>query len=258
MPHGSGAFIDPYVYPDTDLLRNIPGKRTRKDLELAEYLSTYARRVELEEEPIKGPFDFHRLKETHRRLFQDIYEWAGLPRTVEISKGSSQFHQSAYIDTAAWQTFGWLADSGLLAPDVDDDRFIELTAELLEKINYIHPFREGNGRAQRAFLDQVAAVSGRKLSWRNISKEDHLRASINAFRDGHGEAFRSVVRQAMRPPIDGLSQLDPQTYGVSEPVVTRPGASASSDTIAERRRRFPELFGNHESSEQPGSPERER
>lgn len=77
MPPEDGRFVDPYVYPGTDLLRNIPGKRTRETLELAEYLSTYARRVELEADPIKGAFDFHRLKETHRRLFQDIYDWAG-------------------------------------------------------------------------------------------------------------------------------------------------------------------------------------
>ncbi len=230
-------FVDPYVYPGSTVLRNIPGRRSKEGLELVEYRLTFARRVELDETPIQGPFDFERLKETHRRLFQDIYEWAGQPRTVEISKGSSQFHPSPYIGTAAAQTFSWLADSGLLAASVRDEPFVELSGDLLEKLNYIHPFREGNGRTQRAFLDQIAALSGRTLSWRNVSPDDHLRASINAFRDGHGEAFRSIIRQAMRPPIDGVSRLAPETYSTSDPVVTAPGSRAES--LTDRQRRFP-------------------
>lgn len=228
-----GSFTDPYVYPGTTILRNLLNLRTQEALNRAEYELTYVRRVELDQHPIHNAFDFSRLKETHRRLFQDVYEWAGKPRTVEINKGGSQFHSSAYIDTAAGQTFAWLGQSGLLESAVDDDSFVELSADLLEKINYIHPFRDGNGRTQRAFLDQIAALSGRSLSWRNVSPEEHLRASVNSFRDGHGEAFRTIVRQAMRPPIDGLSRLDPGIYTVTETVVT-PAKSRTSAPVIPR------------------------
>lgn len=213
-------FVDPYVYPGTTVLRNLPGERTAEGLAAIEYELTFIRRDELEHDPITGPFDFARLRETHRRLFQDIYEWAGQPRTVEISKGSSQFHHSAYIHMAADQTFAWLADSGLLAPTIDEDGFVALSADLLEKVNYIHPFREGNGRTQRAFLDQIAALSGRTLAWRNVAREDYLRASVHAFADGHGKAFRTVLLWALRPPIDGLARLDPEVYVTTEPRVS--------------------------------------
>lgn len=237
MAYGSNEpFADPYIDPATGILRNLVGARTPAELEEREYVLTWARRVELEETPITGAYDFKRLCETHRRLFQDIYDWAGKPRAVEISKGGSQFLVSSYINSAAGQTFDWLADSGLLAPNVDDDHFIAAAADLLEKLNYIHPFREGNGRSGRAFLDQVAAVSGRVLSWRNVAPGDHLRASVNAFRDGHGDAFQSVVRHAMRAPIDGLSRLDPEAYTVSSPAVV-----TSAAELDDRYKRFPEL-----------------
>jgi cell filamentation protein len=217
-----GSFIDPYVYPGTTVLRNLLDLRTQEDLDAVEYELTYVRRVELDRHPIANAFDFGRLKETHRRLFQDVYEWAGIPRTVNISKGESDFLPSTFIDRAAEDTFAWLRRSGLIASTVDDDSFVRLAADLLEKINYMHPFRDGNGRTQRAFLDQVAALSGHSLSWRNVGPEEHLRASVNAFRDGNGEAFRTIIRQAMRPPIDGLSRLDPTLYAVSQPMTVTP------------------------------------
>ena len=79
----------------------------------------------------------------------------------------------------------------------------------------IHPFREGNGRTQRAFLDQVAERSGRRLAWRNVTHREHLVASIRAFDAGNGEPFRPVLEQIVKPPLDGLSPLEPSVYQVS-------------------------------------------
>lgn len=229
-----GEFTDPYVYPGTTVLRNLRDLRTQQALDDIEYELTYIRRMELDRSPIPNAFDFGRLKETHRRLFQDVYEWAGKPRTVDISKGESTFLPASFIDTAAGDTFAWLGRSGLLQSTVDDDEFITLTADLLEKINYIHPFRDGNGRAQRAFVDQVAALSGHSLSWRNVGPEEHIRASVNAFRDGNGEAFRTIIRQAMRPPIDGLSRLDPTVYSASQPMTVTPARAKNNSPVVPR------------------------
>lgn len=254
----SASFTDPYVYPGTSVLRNLLDHRTPQALDVAEYRLTYIARVELDDSPIVGRFDFARLKETHRRLFQDIYEWAGQPRTVEINKGGSQFHPSPYIATAAGQTFDWLGDSGLLSPNVDDEHFRRNASDLLEKLNYIHPFREGNGRTQRAFLDQVAGLSGRTLSWRNVGHDDHLRASVNSFREGTGDAFLPILEQVMRPPIDGLSPLDPNVYEVSAPVVS---ASTPDDATRRQRalyRRFPELRPGDETTTPADTRDRER
>ncbi|MDF2664328.1 MAG: toxin-antitoxin system, toxin component [Microbacterium sp.] len=83
--------------------------------------------------------------------------------------------------------------------------------------SYIHPFREGNGRTQRAFLDQVARVSGRRLAWRNVTSREHLTASIRAFNAGNGEPFRPILELVRQPPLDGLSPLDPSVYQVTKP-----------------------------------------
>lgn len=107
---------------------------------------------------------------------------------------------------------------------------------MLEQLNYLHPFREGNGRTQRTFLDQVAALSGRHLTWRNVTREENHQASVQAFNDGSGTAFEAMLRKTLEPPMDGLSYLSGSAYTVSDTV--------SPEVIAERRRRFPELFND--------------
>lgn len=210
-----GEFVDPYVYPGSTVLRNLLGETDAAALDQAEYELTFLRREELARHPLTGPFTLPRLQETHRRLFQDVYRWAGEIRTVEIRKGSSQFHLAELLATGADATFAWLEESGLLEPDTEDDAFVSLASDLLEKLNYLHPFREGNGRTQRAFLDQVAEMSGRRLAWRNISQREHTLASIRAFEAGSGEPFRTIVAEVLKPPLDGLSPLEASVYQVS-------------------------------------------
>lgn len=176
------------------------------------------RRRELEVEPVVGSFDLDHLCEIHRRLYQDVWEWAGRLRTVEIVKGSSRFHDSARIGTAFQGIHEWLErETSLLSdPGIGHESFVEQISDLLEKVNYIHPFRDGNGRAQRAYLDQIAALSGRSLAWRNVGKLENERASIRAFNQGSGEPFRGLIEEALKPPLDGLSLLDDALYRASE------------------------------------------
>jgi cell filamentation protein len=77
-------FLDPYVYPGTTVLRNLLNETDAAALDQAEYELTFLRREELARHPLTGPFTLPRLQETHRRLFQDVYRWAGEIRTVEI------------------------------------------------------------------------------------------------------------------------------------------------------------------------------
>lgn len=98
--------------------------------------------------------------------------------------------------------------------------FINTAAGLLDEINYMHPFREGNGRTQRAFLDQIAGVSGRKLTWRNVPQLEHSAASAQAVRTGRPTALRAMLAKVVIPPIDGAAGFDLEAYRVTPSTTT--------------------------------------
>ncbi|OXS83103.1 hypothetical protein D9R06_07340 [Kocuria marina subsp. indica] len=116
----------------------------------------------------------------------------GSTRTSGSGRGrsgpwSSTFLHPSRIGTAFNGIHETLRESGLLNdPSISDEDFIEQSSTLLAQVNYVHPFREGNGRTQRAYLDQIAALSGRTLSWRNIGRIENERASIRASSEGPG------------------------------------------------------------------------
>ncbi|MCL1800656.1 MAG: Fic family protein [Promicromonosporaceae bacterium] len=208
--------LDPYVYPETNVLVNSLNIRDKARFDSVEYQITWPRRQELESLPVSENWDLAHLQEIHRRLFQDLFTWAGELRTVVLTKGSSTFYSSSNWSPGAAYTFGFLQDGPLLESDeISDAVFVENLAELLSRINYLHPFREGNGRTQRAFLDQVAAKSGRTLSWRNVGEFENTRASIEAFNAGNGIPLEPLIRRVMAPPLDGLSPFEDNVYLVT-------------------------------------------
>jgi len=209
-------FVDPYCWPGSTVLRNLLGLKTQVELTEAEYAFTLERRLELQEHPIDGNYDLEHLCAIHRHLFQDIFEWAGQTRTVEMSREASQFLPPNRFRLAAGHIFETLQRGPLLTgQQVRDDEFINSAAGLLDEINYMHPFREGNGRTQRAFLDQIAAVSGRKLTWRNAPQSENNAASAEAVRTGRPTALRALLAKVVQPPADGVSGFDIEAYRVS-------------------------------------------
>ncbi len=82
---------DAYIDPETGVLKNKLGLTTDTSLEEAEASVAFLRALELEQHPIKGNFDLTHLQAIHKKLFGDIYEWAGQIRTVDISKGNTRF-----------------------------------------------------------------------------------------------------------------------------------------------------------------------
>jgi cell filamentation protein len=103
------------------------------------------------------------LFEIHRYLFQDIYPWAGKKRMVEISKDGKQFFPTSQFDNAFKYIDQLIADFKKIP--VDNKKLLaEKLAEILDNVNYLHPFREGNGRTQREFLRLVALEKGLTLN----------------------------------------------------------------------------------------------
>lgn len=116
----------------------------------------------------------------HRYLFQDIYEWAGRIRTVDISRGESRFCNVRHIETYAVTVFSSLKAEGHLQ-NLSKDIFAARAAHYLSEINAIHPFREGNGRVQRLFMSQLAENAGFLLSYAALSRAEMYTAMEAAF-----------------------------------------------------------------------------
>jgi len=189
---------DPYVYPGTSILKNRFGLTNAVDLDRVERLQTANR--SLEAIP-RGSFDLAHLRAIHRHLFQDVYDWAGELRTVEISKGSQQFQFRQYIQTGMADVHRRLVRTrfldGLSTPD-----FAEQAAVIVGDINYIHPFREGNGRTQLHYLKQLAQQAGHRLDLARIEGDRWIEASISSHETEYGPMAR-IIADALSGPVRG-------------------------------------------------------
>lgn len=170
---------DPYIGPDGVLLNRL-GITDPAELQTAEADITAARLIALGRLRIGGDYDLDHLRAFHRFIFADIYAWAGELRTVDIAKYDA-FCRCAHLGGYAGEVFGNLK-AAKWPTDPDRDVFIVGLAEAYADINALHPFREGNGRAQRAFVQQFAASVGRPLTWAGLDAEQNEAASIAGFR----------------------------------------------------------------------------
>ena len=166
---------DPYCYSDTHILKNKLGITNRDELSVAERKIAYTRARELMISPIKGKFDFKHLRAIHKYLFQDLYDWAGEVRTVDIAKGDI-FCTVNFIDANADAIFTELKNENYLN-GLGAGQIAKRLAYYLCEINTLHPFREGNGRTQREFIRQLAFQNDYFLSFKNISSEEMVYAS---------------------------------------------------------------------------------
>jgi cell filamentation protein len=154
-------YIDPdYLYtdPKTGVLRNLGGLSSYDDLMFFENAAFLKRSNELKEHPI-AITGIASLLDMHRYLFQDVYEWAGKKRTVEISKQGKQFFKTYLFDRGFKFIDSLIADYRKI-PLSDKEGIAYFLAIILDSINYLHPFREGNGRAQREFIRMLALEKG--------------------------------------------------------------------------------------------------
>lgn len=168
----SYKYIDPdysYIDPKTGILRNLQDISDPEVLLFVESSAVTKRLLELYENPIKIK-GIDSLFEIHRHLFQDIYIWAGEERVVEISKDGKQFFPTTYYDNA-FRYIDQLIDEYRKIPKNNKRKLAEKLAEILDNVNYLHPFREGNGRAQREFIRLLALEKGLIL---NLNPPDNI------------------------------------------------------------------------------------
>jgi cell filamentation protein len=165
-------YIDPdytYTHPKTGVLRNKEDIGDAHLLVAFESLKVSSRLEELQVNPLKIKNSFS-LLEIHEYLFQDVYSWAGKMRTVEISKGGKPFFPVSYFRNA----FSYIDNLILEYRQIDKadkPKLAHKLAEILDSINCLHPFREGNGRTQREFLRLLALEKGLPL---NLNPPDNI------------------------------------------------------------------------------------
>ncbi|MEW2303912.1 Fic family protein [Streptomyces sp. NPDC006655] len=169
---------DPYAMSN-GVLRNKLGITDHQLLAAAEADITRARLVLLAERPLPGGYDLRHLQAFHAAVFGDIYAWAGELRTVNIAK-RTPFCPARNLVTYADEVFGRLASSGHLR-GLPRHEFVIRLAELYGDMNVLHPFREGNGRAQRVFLAQLSADAGYELNWAGLDPQRNEDASVKSF-----------------------------------------------------------------------------
>ena len=189
---------DPYVYPGTTVLKNIPGIRNQEILDRIEADRVGQRSLELIERPLSGLFDIEHLQGIHRYLFQDVYEWAGDFRTVDIAKGNSYFAHVPYIESTLKGLFGELSEERHLR-GLNQERFASRLAQILGTLNAVHAFREGNGRAQREFVRVLAYKNSYWIDWSKVSREELYQASDASFMRGDNTLFEKLLRRAIEP-----------------------------------------------------------
>ena len=190
------AFIDPYLDLETGILRNFAGANTQEELRKAE--TDVAGMAELTLGDVPRSNNLAELQAIHKALFGKIYDWAGEIRTVDIKKGSEEFFLFVFqIPEGAKFVFDGLAKENTLKYLSKED-FVKRLAYFYEQVNFIHPFREGNGRTQRVFWNRVAADAGYFIDWSQVVGGELDEASVEG-REHHNlkpleEMFARIVR----------------------------------------------------------------
>ncbi|MBX6752545.1 MAG: Fic family protein [Micromonosporaceae bacterium] len=187
---------DPYVDPETGVLRNLWGITDPVALKAAEADLTLAVITALATERLPGEYDLEHLRAFHRRIFGRLYPWAGEIRTVAIAK-TDMFCLPQFIEPYANDVFLHLAMEKHLR-GLPREAFVDRLTHYLAEVNAIHPFREGNGRTQRAFFFQLSQDAGWPVDWSRLDRDENIDASIAALRGDHGP-LRAMLDRLVAP-----------------------------------------------------------
>jgi cell filamentation protein len=181
-------YIDPYVM-DNGVLKNRFDIKDTKGLNDIEADFTRLAIPKVLEEPIQTNFDTSYLKQLHYKLFSEVYDWAGEFRTIGIAKGGTLFLAPEQIESELDKLFSGISKQKDNFKN-NKELFSQYVGEMLINLNYIHPFREGNGRTQRLFISRLAQYADIDMEWETISDEAMKAACI----DGIEGNTRKMVR----------------------------------------------------------------
>jgi cell filamentation protein len=179
-----------------DLPDNKFGLTLQSELQQRETPLSLRRMLELQQRPIGGDFNTAHLQAIHRYIFQDIYDWAGELRTVTISKPDAPFPPPQFLKVSLDAVSAQLASESCLK-NLPVSVWAHRAAYFLGEINAVHPFREGNGRAQREFIRELALAAGHRLVWARTTQEEMIHASQLSFLRKDYSALESILAASL-------------------------------------------------------------
>jgi len=254
-----------YFIPGTKTLDNKLGEKTfgygikdPGELAAKEVQLSAVRMQELQEKPIAGDFGYAHMQQIHEHLFQDVYAWAGQPRTVDLNRDwphdSQAYGPHQDIETLSTRQQKLMGRDSMLKGITDPNEFADTLAFHWGEINMAHAFRDGNLRAQAVFFEQLANEAGWDLDISRLdadhpdSVRDAFLADQFSYRDDNYNTARltktlSKLVTIQQPELtaDVTRERDLTTAARAD-VPSNPKKNAvPKETIAERMRRFPEL-----------------
>ncbi|RWO93772.1 MAG: hypothetical protein EOQ98_33995, partial [Mesorhizobium sp.] len=158
-----------------------------------------------------GNFDQTHLKAIHAHIFQDVYEWAGHTRNerpivdgqrVEpigaMRKGGTEFLHGSRLQMGLDEAFKPIRSPDELRGSTPE-QFAERAGRVLAELNFVHPFREGNGRTQETFIAELGRRYGHEVDFSLISKPRMIEASIETTANPASPAMQHLVEDATHP-----------------------------------------------------------
>ncbi|HHK9835646.1 Fic/DOC family protein, partial [Klebsiella pneumoniae] len=157
-----------------------------KDDELLDRRIISEQMLVIDEIKIFRPYGLNTLCKIHRKMFLCAFSWAGEIRDIDISKGETRFCSNPYIEREGEKIFNRIndLDEKILSKGIDNitknekEEYINVLGEIITDLNFLHPFREGNGRTLRLFIELFLYNLGINLSWPS-SPERWMKASID-------------------------------------------------------------------------------
>lgn len=197
---------DPYLIPGTNVLRNRWGLVVHDEVEKAMATLATLKTSELPPDFENMDLSLDMLRAIHRHLFEDLFDWAGEPRDVTLAKqafaGSNPGSTTTFIPPDDIKAKAAIIFTALSVEDnlvgLPFKLFIRRAADYYAQLNLLHPFREGNGRAQRLLFQYLARRAGHSIALDVITSERWVSASI-AGALMNLRPFESLFRDACDP-----------------------------------------------------------
>lgn len=179
---------------------NLLGAMNLQELHKKEKVLTHTKMLMLKDNPVKGRLDYTHLKHIHRFLFLEVFTWAGRDRydaniTAQFGKGSTLFTPYEKLPIVSKILFDTLKDEDYFRGQTKED-FIESVSIFMNGLNILHPFREGNGRVQRIYMEYLATNAGFVLSFQSITANEMVAASIKGAK-GDTSLFKRIFTKSI-------------------------------------------------------------